>query len=505
MPAQRIAEPAADTPQFDSEALWASLEGTDWRDAKVLIVRGDGGREWLAEKLRAQGAKVSTVAAYQRAAPSFTPPQLALLAHALAEPQTHLWLFSSSEAVSHLADALSDVDLARAWAIATHPRIAARAQELGFGNVVKTRPALDAVAACIKLTLEAPHDLDDLTSPRPHGGSRDRADTPLDAAPGGASAPRLPPWRRWRWASRWCSARPVCGARGMSASATPRSSANWCSPAGKRGPGHRGAHARAAGQEGMLAGAAKVALLEARLAEVAVQRGQLEELLQSLTRSRDENMIVDIEAAIRVAVQQNAITGSAEPLVSALKQSDERLSRHGQPKFEGVRRAIARDLDRVRAAGVADVSSLTIRLDEAMRMVDELPLLSSLDSRRARRRRPRRPRRAAAPRCRAAAAPRSRFARPGRALGAAWEAAWERIAAEARSLVRVTRIEHADAMLLAPEQAFFLKENLKLRLLNARLALLSRQFETAQTDLASARASLERFFDRGSRRTRSLA
>ncbi len=149
--AQHIAEPAADAVQFDSEALWQRLEGQDWRGAKVLIVRGDGGREWLAEKLQSLGAKVNAVSAYRRAAPQFTPAQLQLLAHALAEPQAHLWLFSSSEAVTHLAQALSNVDLARAWAIATHPRIAARAQEVGFGNVVKTRPTLDAVVACIQL------------------------------------------------------------------------------------------------------------------------------------------------------------------------------------------------------------------------------------------------------------------------------------------------------------------------------------------------------------------
>jgi uroporphyrinogen-III synthase len=156
VPAQRIAEPSANALQFDSEALWERLEGTDWNGAKVLIVRGDGGREWLAEKLRSQGAKVSTVAAYQRSPPKFTRDQLALLAQALAEPHTHLWLFSSAEAVTHLADSLSNVDLARAWAIATHPRIAARAQEVGFGNVVKTWPPLDAVVACIKLTAESP-------------------------------------------------------------------------------------------------------------------------------------------------------------------------------------------------------------------------------------------------------------------------------------------------------------------------------------------------------------
>ena len=267
-------------------------------------------------------------------------------------------------------------------------------------------------------------------------------------------------------------------------------------------------------QEGMLEGAAKLALLEARLAEVTVQRGQLEELLQSLTRSRDENLIVDIEAEIRVAVQHNAITGSAEPLIAALRQSDERLQRHAQPKFERVRRAIARDLDRVRAAGVADVASLAIKLDEAIRLVDELPLLVSLESRKAGPKPAEVARDAAREAARAAASAASASASapaggtkppnawPGAsALADAWDAAWQRAAFEARSLIRVTRIDAPEAMFIAPEQAFFLKENLKLRLLNARLALLSRQFETAQSDLAGARSMLEKFFDRNSKRT----
>jgi uroporphyrinogen-III synthase len=151
VPQERIIEPAADSAQFDSESLWERMSSIDWRDAKVLIVRGDGGRDWLAEMLRTHGAKVTALMAYQRVPPSFTPQQQAVLADSLAEPQKHLWLFSSSEAIAHLAASVSHADLSRAWAIATHPRIAARAQELGFGNVVKTRPALDAVAACIKL------------------------------------------------------------------------------------------------------------------------------------------------------------------------------------------------------------------------------------------------------------------------------------------------------------------------------------------------------------------
>jgi uroporphyrin-3 C-methyltransferase len=249
-------------------------------------------------------------------------------------------------------------------------------------------------------------------------------------------------------------------------------------------------------QESAREAAAKAALLEARVAESALQRSQLEELMQSLSRSRDENLLGDVEAAIRVASQQTAITGSAEPLVAALKQSDERLARYNQPRLEGVRRAIARDLDRIRAATVADISTLTIKLDEAIRMIDELPLLSSAQAHGERGRAGR----GAAPAAQGGADEKA-------SAGWAWnvndalsrwlERAWQ----EVRALVRVTRIDHPDAVLLAPEQAFFVKENVKLRLLNARLALLSRQFDTAQNDLQVALAALDRYFDRSSRRT----
>ncbi|MEP7296610.1 MAG: uroporphyrinogen-III C-methyltransferase [Burkholderiales bacterium] len=253
-------------------------------------------------------------------------------------------------------------------------------------------------------------------------------------------------------------------------------------------------------QETTSESAAKVALLEARVAEVAVQRTQLEELIQSLSRSRDENVLTDIDAAIRVALQQAAITGSAEPLVATLKQGEERLARYKQPRLEGVRRAIARDLARVRAVSVADISTLSIKLDEAVRMVDDLPLVAVAETRKDAAARDAKV--APAPARPASAAPAASTAAVwGGKVGDAWGAVTERIWAEARSLVRVTRIDHPDAMLLAPEQSFFVRENLKLRLLNARLALLSRQFDTAQSDLQVAQASLERYFDRSAKRT----
>jgi len=245
---------------------------------------------------------------------------------------------------------------------------------------------------------------------------------------------------------------------------------------------------------------AKSALLEARVSEAAMQRSQVEELLQSVARSRDENVVADVEAAIRVALQQSAITGSADPLIATLRQADERLARYNQPRLERVRRAVQRDLERTRAQGMVDVSTLTARLDEAVRLVDDLPLLAEARAR---------PLPAAKPVASAAAsAPASAPSAPEgwRARAAAWwQQALTQVGGELRSLVRVTRIDQADAVLIAPEQQYFVRENLKLRLLNARLALFARQFEIAQADLRDAQAVLDKYFDRSSKRVLAAA
>jgi uroporphyrin-3 C-methyltransferase len=238
--------------------------------------------------------------------------------------------------------------------------------------------------------------------------------------------------------------------------------------------------------------AAKLALLEARLAETSMQRTQIEELIQGLARSRDENVLADLDAAIRVAMQQTAITGSPDPLVLTLKQAEERLARLNQPRLERVRRAVAQDLERTRSAGVTDITVLTIRLDEVIRQVDELPLLSVATAGAERKAAPAAPKPAAA-----ASASATDWSR---ALGERWGAFGAHVWGEVKGLVRVTRIDQPEAMLVAPEQAFFLRENLKLRLLNARLALLSRQFDTAQSDLRDAQSALDRYFDRSVRR-----
>jgi len=147
----QIIEPAADAAQFDSESLWAQLRQHDWHGARTLVVRGDGGRDWLADTLRAAGAEVTHVAAYRRCVPRFGAAEQALLHAATAAPAEHLWLFSSSEAIDNLA-ALAPAGTVWhvARAVATHPRIVARARVLGLTSVLETRPSLAAVVACIQ-------------------------------------------------------------------------------------------------------------------------------------------------------------------------------------------------------------------------------------------------------------------------------------------------------------------------------------------------------------------
>ena len=152
VPAAQVIEPASDALQFDSESLWEQLRERDWWGARALIVRGDGGRDWLARTLREAGAQVAHVAAYRRVAPVFDAAAAELLRAALARPDAHLWFFSSSEAIDQLAaSALAGgADWGQARALATHPRIAERARQLGFARVVEARPSLAAVVACIQ-------------------------------------------------------------------------------------------------------------------------------------------------------------------------------------------------------------------------------------------------------------------------------------------------------------------------------------------------------------------
>lgn len=519
VPADLVVTPPPDAPQFDSEALWQVLRGESWRGLRVLIVRGgDGGegsgREWLADTLRAHGAQVDFLVAYRRSAPAWDAASDTLLREASQAPHDHLWLVSSSESVRHLQTRLRELGLAQpgqGWAaVATHSRIADTARHAGFERVLLSAPGFDDVLACIGTASQGPSIQSADAAP-----SALSADAVTDTAtavspvvaettePRTAGAKRQGAWLRpvaaalvlALVASLWLAWSTQQRVQGLEQELVRRQQ-------NSQGEATEARMLAKQAQDLARETAAKAALIEARVAEVALQRTQLEELIQSLSRSRDENLVVDIEAGLRVALQQTAITGSAEPMVAALKSADERLARVNQPRLEGVRRAITRDLDRVKAVGVADISTLVIKLDEVVRLVDDLPLLSFAIANE-----PKAP--AASP----PKAPRSgaRAASAPAAVGASAPASWQEHVQEwlspawneLRSLVRVTRIDAPEAMLIAPEQSFFLRENLKLKLLNARLALLSRQFDIAQSDLQSALTSLGRYFDGSSRKTAS--
>lgn len=249
---------------------------------------------------------------------------------------------------------------------------------------------------------------------------------------------------------------------------------------------------------------ARLASVEARLSEVSLQRSQLEELMQSLSRSRDDNLVVDLEAGLRLAQQQAQLTGSTEPLLAALKSAEQRLARAAQPRLSPVQRAIAKDIERVRGAALTDVPALLLRLDELTRLVDELPTANAVASNAS----------ASASRARSAepsvaeplssgtsSSTASSWLPSGQALKTWFSGAWQTLHSEVQGLLRVSRIDQPEAALLAPEQTFFLRENMKLKLLNARLALLSRQTEAARSDIASVQTSLLRYFDASARRT----
>ncbi len=237
-------------------------------------------------------------------------------------------------------------------------------------------------------------------------------------------------------------------------------------------------------QELAMQTAAKLAVNESRLNEVSLQRAQLEELMQSLSRSRDENLAIDLEAAVRMAQQQAQLAGSVEPLLAALKSAEVRIGRVAQPRLTPVQRAIARDVARIKATTVADTPSLLVKLDELVRLADDLPVANAVELPRAND---------------------SLKRKPEETVTNWWVRLGLVLREEVRSLVRVSRVEEPDAALLSPEQSFFVRENLKLKLLNARLGLLSRQIDSARSDLATAGATIRRYFDTSSRRTQTAA
>jgi uroporphyrin-3 C-methyltransferase len=246
---------------------------------------------------------------------------------------------------------------------------------------------------------------------------------------------------------------------------------------------------------------ARLAVAELRLSEVSLQRSQLEELMLSLSRSRDDNLVQDLESALQLAQQQAQLTGSVQPLLSALQSADQRIARAAQPRLNPVQRAIARDIDRIQSAALVDIPTLALRLDDLARQVDEWPLANAVGQRAdAAVAAPssaalREPVAAPSPASTAAAEPAGGWQRVSSAWNAFWNRLWTDVTHNGRELIRVSRIDRPEAVLLAPDQTFFLRENIKLKLLNARLGLLARHMSSSQGDVQAVQAVLRRYFD----------
>ena len=162
VPLACIDAPAADAAQFESETLWREVHPQVQAGDRVLIVRGESegltspstphtqgaGREWLTTRLRTAGATVEQLSVYQRQLPVWTPEQQQLARAAASDGS--LWLFSSSESVANLQQLVKNQHWQQARALATHERIAAQARQQGFGQVLQSRPALQAVIASIE-------------------------------------------------------------------------------------------------------------------------------------------------------------------------------------------------------------------------------------------------------------------------------------------------------------------------------------------------------------------
>ncbi len=229
--------------------------------------------------------------------------------------------------------------------------------------------------------------------------------------------------------------------------------------------------------------AAKVAMFDQRLAEVALQRSQLEELMQSLSHARDENLLVDMEAALALAQQQAQLTGSIEPVVLALQAVDVRLARAAQPRLARVQRAVAKDLARIKSMTFSDTPALLLKMDELAQLIDDIPLANA----------PPQP-----------VLNRPQLARTPTEAAVQWgERILQSVQTELKDLVRVSRINDPQAVLLSPEQSFFVRENLKLRVLNARLGLMARQVDAVRSDLKLTGATIGRYFNPGARNTQT--
>jgi uroporphyrin-3 C-methyltransferase len=243
----------------------------------------------------------------------------------------------------------------------------------------------------------------------------------------------------------------------------------------------------------------KVGVLESRQSQAQSQQAALEQMYQDISKNRDEWALSEIEQVLSTASQQLQLAGNVQGALIALQNADRSLSRSDKPQFITIRRAIARDIDKLKALPQVDQAGIALRLDNVITQIDALPLLSD-----------EKPAEPIAP-SRVNPVPRGVNAKTAPAtatetsVGARMAATWRNWSNEMwddiRQLIRVRTVDTPEALMLSPSESYFVRENLKLRLLNARLALLSRNEGTFRDDLNNAQQMLLKYFDTRARST----
>jgi uroporphyrin-III C-methyltransferase len=215
---------------------------------------------------------------------------------------------------------------------------------------------------------------------------------------------------------------------------------------------------------------ARLGQLEARIFETQNQRLALESLYRDLSGSRDEWTLAEVEQVLLIANQQLQLAGNVKAALIALETADARLARMDRPQLTALRRVINRDMERLKATPYVDVVGMALRLDNVLNQVDTLALAME--------QRPARPN-----------------PEPASTGAGFWLQIWREVKQDLRDLIRVQNVEKPEVPLLSPDQVFFLRENLKLRLHGARLALLAHDEASFKVDLKAASGWLTRYYD----------
>lgn len=215
----------------------------------------------------------------------------------------------------------------------------------------------------------------------------------------------------------------------------------------------------------MRAASERLNYLETQFADAQQQQIAIEALYKEMAQARDNWTLAEVEPMLGAAAQQLQLAGNVRAAIVALEAADARLARQGQAQFATLRRALASDLAKLRSVPEIDEIGITARVEALVGRIDALPLAGGQASE-------------------AASATRNA---PGHLLG--------ELLAELRGIVQIRRTESSEGVLLPPDQAYFLRENLRLRLLGARLAVLARNPSAWRTDLAAAQKLIAEHFD----------